>query len=397
MIRFQPDTLRDVLWRPLAMAAPDAGVYIEIMAPDLRFAMLLALTAIVAAIAGFRREQAGPLAALLAFAWLAFIPWLATSGNGRYFMVVLLVVGPLCIALVHRLPLSRNARFAVCILLVTVQGIAVTVADPRRQWALYSWGEPYLDVALTPAERDEVAAWVIISGISYSLVAPQVHPGARWINFSFLSGDPVKSPDERRAQHRLFQAHGEGLPLKLLMPTQPGYVEPSGLPNDALRTEINARLAPRRLALAGPCALRGSKVMSMNGALGETTPHPATAENGGFWVCPLELLEQAPSKLAATPQWLQADEVFSRLERACPRFFPPGSVQTIRIPEGYKRSYPGSDLHAYVLDQGDVLYKYWRALNPNHVGTIGQVMAPGFQMDCHKIHGRSGLPWERKL
>ena len=89
--------------------------------------------------------------------------------------------------------------------------------------------------------------------------------------------------------------------------------------------------------------------------------------------------------------------VFGRLEQVCPRFFPPGSAKTVRLPEGFKRSYPGSDLNAYVLDNGDVLYKYWRALNPNHVGTVGQVLSPGFQMDCHKVHGRSGLPWERKL
>lgn len=397
MIRFQPDTLRDVLWRPLAMAAPDAGVYIEIMAPDLRFAMLLALTVMVAVFAGFRRERAGPLAALLAFAWLAFIPWLATTGNGRYFIVALLLVGPLCVALVRRLPVSRHTRLAVCILLVAVQGIAVTEADPRRQWALHPWGEPYLDIALTPAERDEAAGWVIISGISYSLVAPQFHPGSRWINFSFLSGDPVKSPDERRAQQRLLQVHSEGLPLKLLVPTQSGYVEPSGLPNDALRTEINARLESRRLALAGPCEVRGSKVMSMPVSLGELTPHRATPVQAGFWVCPLALLGEASPKPAVTPQGLQADEVFSRLEQECPRFFPPGSAKTIRMPEGYMRTYPGSDLKAYVLDNGDVLYKYWRALNPNHVGTVGQVMAPGFQMDCHQVHGRSGLPWERKL
>ena len=40
---------------------------------------------------------------------------------------------------------------------------------------------------------------------------------------------------------------------------------------------------------------------------------------------------------------------------------------------------------------------FWRALNPENIGTLGSVSAPGFKMDCNTIRGRSGLPWERKL
>ena len=37
MIRFLADTWRDALLRPVAMAAPNSSVYIEIAAPDFRF------------------------------------------------------------------------------------------------------------------------------------------------------------------------------------------------------------------------------------------------------------------------------------------------------------------------------------------------------------------------
>ena len=57
MERFAPDTLRDALWRPIAMAAPDGGVYMEIMAPDVRFACLALLTvAVVIAAVLLRRK-----------------------------------------------------------------------------------------------------------------------------------------------------------------------------------------------------------------------------------------------------------------------------------------------------------------------------------------------------
>jgi hypothetical protein len=41
MIRFLADTWRDAILRPVAMAAPNSSVYIEIAAPDFRFALHL--------------------------------------------------------------------------------------------------------------------------------------------------------------------------------------------------------------------------------------------------------------------------------------------------------------------------------------------------------------------
>ena len=60
-VRFEPDTLYEALLRPVAMAAPDANVYVEIMAPDLRFIFVLALLALLAAMSPLagRRRLAG--------------------------------------------------------------------------------------------------------------------------------------------------------------------------------------------------------------------------------------------------------------------------------------------------------------------------------------------------
>ena len=120
MIRFEPDTLRDALWRPLAMAAPNSDVYLEIMAPDLRFAVLLLLT-VVSVVTLRRSPRSRPVVLLLAFVWLAFVPWLMSSGNGRYFLPVLLAVGPLCIALIHRLPMRGRMRATLAVLVVAVR------------------------------------------------------------------------------------------------------------------------------------------------------------------------------------------------------------------------------------------------------------------------------------
>lgn len=49
MIRFLPDTWRDWVLRPLAMAAPDSWVYTEVSAPDFRFAAATLFAALLLA------------------------------------------------------------------------------------------------------------------------------------------------------------------------------------------------------------------------------------------------------------------------------------------------------------------------------------------------------------
>src|SRR5688572_17858799 len=107
MIRFMPDTWRDAILRPIAMAAPDSGVYIEIMAPDLRFAMIGLLLLIWTMVIWRVKWRPTPTLMLLVFVVTAFVPWLATTGNGRYFIPILLAAGPLCIALIYHLPYTK--------------------------------------------------------------------------------------------------------------------------------------------------------------------------------------------------------------------------------------------------------------------------------------------------
>ena len=70
---------------------------------------------------------------------------------------------------------------------------------------------------------------------------------------------------------------------------------------------------------------------------------------------------------------------------------------SLHIPSGAVRGYPGSDFKLYVFDNGQVWYKYIRALNPVLIGNIDAILNPGFLMDCDHIPGRSGLPWERGI
>ena len=95
MIRFQPDTLPQALMRFFDMAAPDANVYMEIPAPDIRFASITVLL-LVAALC-WRRLGPGrqATAAMSLVLLISAVIWLATTGNGRYFMALLVCAGPI--------------------------------------------------------------------------------------------------------------------------------------------------------------------------------------------------------------------------------------------------------------------------------------------------------------
>jgi hypothetical protein len=58
------------------------------------------------------------------------------------------------------------------------------------------------------------------------------------------------------------------------------------------------------------------------------------------------------------------------------------------------RSYAHSDTKIYVLDDGTVMYKYIRSLNPEVIGTVTEVRSPSFNFSCDKIRGRGILQWE---
>jgi hypothetical protein len=397
--RFSPDTLRDALWRPVAMAVPDAGLYVEILAPDIRFAMLLVLMVLTALFALRHKRAPGfsPTWLLIAFTWIAFVPWLLTTGNGRYFIPVLLLSGPLVIALIHKLPMTAAFRVSAALIVIGVQAFAVAENNPFGRWPLAPWAKPYFDVALGEEEKTRPAAYVTISSISYSLIAPQFAPGSRWISVASLPGDPERNVDDRRA-HAFLRGVAATLPLRVIAPTIPDQMDSDGQPNGPIRAEMNRILTAHgmRLVPGTRCKmLRSQTITAM--AKGDNAENFAVHQGKyGFWICDLQFPVERPRR-PVEPEDQETARVFARVERACPRIFPPGEGVSKRVEGGVSRAYPSSDMKAYVLENGDVLYKYWRSLNPGRIGSTQEVLAENFRMDCNSIRGRSGLPWEKQI
>ena len=391
MIRFEPDTATEAFLRFFAMAAPDGNVYVEIAAPDLRFAAIVFLA--IAAFA-FRKRLAAnprPALALLVFLLATVPPWLMTSGNGRYYIPMLLCAGPLVAGLIYLLPLTRWFRSFLAVAVLTAQTFVVATNPPWDSWAWLPWQEaPYfhVDVPKSLASAPPTT-YVTLSGISYSLIAPAFPASSRWTN---VARSGAAGRDARWTQDFLQASPGR---IMLVAPSIQGEVGMDGKPNRQVKEVLDLLLRPQRLALEGDaCVLLPSRGLAAlnekRKAVGRET------ERSGFWLCPLRYPVTAPD-VQDTPASLRTEAVFSRIEQLCPRYFPPGNSETLRINGGALRQYAESDMKIYVFDDGTVLYKFWRALNAVQIGTVDGVLAGKDAVDCKNIRGRTGLPWDREI
>jgi hypothetical protein len=406
-VRFQPDTWLETWLRPVAMAAPDASVYVEIMAPDFRFVFALALLVLLGALAVLarlrrsvpvQREEpriaAKPVFVMLLALAAAFVPWLATTGNGRYFVVGLLIVGPVSIGLACLLPVTRALRLTLAVGMVAWQAFAVIQSAPLQAWRFVSWEEaPYFDVEVPLESREQPATYVTMSAISYSLVAPMFHPQSRWMSLHNAPAPDSGAPDARRTE--AFLASAQPGRLMLLAPAVAGMQTDQRLPNARISEVLDQQLAAYRLRLADrqACRFLASRSLAEIG-LGERTPEERA--RSGFWLCHLSRVDA--SAAPAKRQDNRYDGVFKLLEAQCPRFFPAGGDgASVVLANGEMRSYMQAEMKAYVYDSGEVYYKYYRALNPVRVGTAADLLAGHSRIDCRNIRGRSGLPWEREI
>lgn len=397
MIRFIPDTWRDALLRPIAMAAPNSNVYVETTSPDLRF-VFIALLLLAWTIYWLRGRMPMPKGLVVAGALVlvAFVPWLLTSGNGRYFIPVLVLAGPVCVGLLCALPVTRGMKAALAAVLLSLQGFVVFGADPMGVWAMARWRDGgYFEVNIPSALKNTPHTFVLATPISYSLIAPQFHPQSEWINIVNLAEASTKTLEQDRTEALLKRAAS----LILLLPVVPSYVGPDGQPLAAAKTAIASLLAAQRLEFIEQRSCLFLQSIGMASVLYGDFSRASVQEvnQAGFWACEVRLNETLTMAATNVVQDPRINAAFSAVEKACPRLFQPGQVTATKIDGGYVRAYGGSDTMLYVMDDSIAYYKYWRALNPIAIGNVADIMTSGFKMDCNNIRGRSGLPWEREI
>ncbi len=412
MIRLMADTWQEAVLRPIAMAAPNGWVYTEIMAPDFRFlfALGLAVVLLIAVLSGrWKLDGQRPVWLLLALIFVSFIPWMATTGNGRYFMPYLLLIGPLCIALIRLIPVTGSMKMSVAAIFIGLQGLAVYQNSPWTpfdSWASTSWkNNPYLTIDIDSGAIDPEATYVSISNLSFSFAAPLFPRSSRWVNLSLFNG--VDVTNDAGLYKPVRDILGNAKSLKLFQRAQPReMLDETGIPNIKAIAAINSYLQPHRLKVNEPkdCKLLKSRGFSSSNIklAGESTKErERVLDMSGFWVCSLQYPvgsgsgSGAPAILSDSER--RAKMVFEKMEQLCPRFFAPGQNIVGTHPAGHTRAYANSDSSLIITRNGDIYFTYARTLNPQLVARAEDILKTDSTFDCNKFKGRAGLPWEREI
>lgn len=385
MIRFLPDSWIEAVARPFVMALPDANIYVEIAAPDIRLAAIVLAALALAAAMLAKRVPDGPKPALLLLGFLgvSMALWMNSTGNGRYFLPMLLAAGPLCVGLLRLLPMTKGAQVAAASLVLAMQVFVVAESSPWSAWAWKRWNDDsYFHVDLRPLPSAG-GTFVTLSSISYSLIIPQFPPDSRWINVA-TGGSTPRDASFARAVLDASQS------LTLIVPSIPSITTPDGQPNAEGRQAFDLMLRPHSMAIkeGAACAFLPSRGLAQ---IAHRTKGDQDSQDGaryGFWACPLSypIASGATAEPAAPTQ---IEQTFAAVERLCPRFFRPGEATTVRLSGGgYLRHYAGSDTKVYVLENGVVTYRFWRSLNQVVIGTITDVVAGRVTIDCSAIRGQ---------
>ena len=157
MSRFATDGLAELLSRTFSIADFAAGIYVETIAPDIRPAAFLVAMVLMASwwsIRQLRNHSGRPpaknpttqtllgassqrLVLSMQCAWLlTWFAWLPYSGNGRYILPLLLILGPLLGATIWILPISQNKRWSGLLIIAAWQILQLHSVSPAKSWSV---------------------------------------------------------------------------------------------------------------------------------------------------------------------------------------------------------------------------------------------------------------------
>lgn len=358
--RFIPAGFTEALWRPFAIADPVPMVQVEPSAPDLRYAALLVLLALLLAQRVWKRRgtlmfpvaPASPAggrarAALLCALAIAWGLWLSASGNARYFLPMASVTAVLVAALAFRIGAGRR-WLCHCLLAVIVaaQALEVCVGSEYR-WSPVPWGGPWFQVDVPPKLVNEANLYLTMGVQTNSFLAPYLAPDSGLINFN---GDYLLS-SRGATGARIAALIGRYSPhLRVLL-------------RGARLYEKNERRAPQRTTVDEALARFGLRVDPTDCAT--ISVHGVPADSLSIIRVGSEPLERSPPDTlqlvschlvaddtdhrAQMARERSVDRVFDHLEEACPQLFQPRGLLSEHIGDSrWQRRYLDTDLRAWI-------------------------------------------------
>jgi hypothetical protein len=357
--RYAPDNLADLLLFPLRMMSAQSLTYVEISAPDLRFAALGLLAAALPASIALGARTEGRLRAadvrFFAFFLFALAAWIATSANGRYGLLVLLLAGPCAVRLADRCLQPRAARIALLVL-VALQATMCAMNSPSRWFIAERWSRDWFPYVMPKVALEAPALYLTVETQSMSVIAPFVHKASVFVN---VRGQKPGTPGWNRVVAPWIRRGGAvrtlGTALRLEANGKPRADVLAGYAGTLER--YGWRVDPRS-CFAIPWRTNDDDTLSRwaNALAGHL---PSRADLFSLVSCELVPAERDPREVAVEQH---VSDIFDRIERECPRLFRGQSAVTDRFGSGWSRTYTGLDARLETHAGRAVLSPFYRLI-----------------------------------
>ena len=344
--RFLPRGILEGLAQLFRMAHYHSGIYAEPMLPDLRPALIVIFAGIAFTKISWGKLRGGnvgnfetdtPRGVVLWFFLIAAALWLATSGNGRYGLPVLLLAGPVLLWLIVRSVPGGRWPLLVATAILIAQNVHAW-GTWNGAWDSLPWARKWVDISVPKKLQQQPYLYFTTELQTDSFVVPFVHPKAAFINLLGQYPIPPAGPGSERVKGLVAQHAGR---LRMMVRvTEPLF-------RDMDRKKYLARLDES----FSPWGLRTDE--------SDCVSFPAELPWGNlthiFLSCALQPGTRISDDYSRMRQRLTA--VFGRLEKTCPLLFGPPGWHLERKGGMWSRKYMNTDNILYSA-KGRMFYSH---------------------------------------
>jgi hypothetical protein len=389
--RFIPASLGEALWRPFAMIDPVRMVHEELSAPDLRYALLIALIILLVLRWSWGRLRRAPpvpgnpqlnestrvLAALGCGLGLNWILWLQGSGNSRYALTMACVAAAVIAGILFRSFESRpKVRNYILASIFVVQAVQLYMGAEYR-WNGVPWGGQWFDVSVPDRLKTESSLYLTLGVQSNSFLAPFLAKSSGFVNVYALDSDGANGVRVRE----LIRRFEPNLRVAFLTDepyenTQRGPLLDSELQWYGLRPDLSDCATISVHGLPPELKIRYQGTLPLEQQNRETT-----------YVQTCRAVPDTADLTALKTRRRAADFVFDRLEDACPRLFQPRRMLSLRFGDSWRRVYGATDIVASI-SYGRV--KFSDEMRPHgsvDVGSESDWAKAPLRLECGKRNG----------
>jgi hypothetical protein len=279
--------------------------------------------------------------------------WLLTSGNGRYYVTMLVLLGPLTIGLTYYvLPVARW-RFYLFSMLIGLQALAVYWGSQLRYQPV-DWNGSWFGVEMPDRYRNEPVVFLAMGMESGSMIVPKLHSQSSFINAGGQYPLTPRMPAWRFVQQILDR---QSRPTYLLIPvdatdSQGGPVRPSAKKVAALAAGVG--MAPTT-ATCDDIWVRGvTRKFAIESTPGDPDPQVVT-HSMLLVACPVTVATVQDAEIERGRA--RASFVFDRLSERCPLLLPQPAPFTVSLGDSWFRFYIGTDVVAFMTEQEVTIYR----------------------------------------